>query len=891
MSENYKTRTEKRRLSQAKKTSKKKPKGLFKKLLLTLLVICIIGMVSGAATFAYFISTAPKIDEGALKDPLSTVVKDRNGDVVVELGKENREFVPFEEIPKVVEEAFLATEDVRFYKHHGVDVFRLGSAVVANFTQGFGSQGASTITQQLVKRSFLTPEKTLKRKVQELWLAFQIEQRFTKEEIFEMYVNKIYFSEGAYGVATAAKVYFGKDLQELELHEAALLAGLPQSPNNYNPFEHPDKAKKRRDIVLMLMNKHGFISKEDMKAAQAIPVQSTLVAEEKREKDTKPYDAFIDQVIDEVEQLGDYNIFTDGLEVHTTLDPEAQEYVYNLLNTEEMINYPDDEMQAGITVLDTKTGEILAIGGGRNQKVKRGFNYATDLKRQPGSTIKPILDYGPAIEYLKWSTYEQIIDEPYTYSDGTKINNYNKKHYGQISAREALGRSLNIPALKAFHAVGLEKSREFGLRLGMPLKEHMVEANAIGGGERISPLQLAGAYSAFGNNGIYIKPHAVTKIVLRDKNTEIKTKPEPEVAMKDYTAFMITDMLKSVLKEGYGTGRAANISQLPVAGKTGTTNYTEEYRQKHDIPKGATKDAWFAGYTTNFTIGIWTGYADEKNYLDSESDDIAKKLFKNLMSHLSEDVVTKDFKKPSSVVKVGIEKGTNPPKLASEFTPESEIVYEYFVKGTEPTQVSKKYDKLEAPKNVRATYDEKTNEILLEWDYPEMEDKKPIFEVKVSLDEGPEQVLSVTEDKALKLQNPVGGGIYKFSITASLDDQKSEPATTSIQIPDPMADNEEQIEEDESNGQGDEIDEGVGNGEGEDVDDGEDLPDDLNIPGTTPPGNENDGTGNTPRNGKTQGTEIHGGTGHEGNNINGNVSVQPNQNLHKNTTISSENNQ
>ncbi|WP_163100960.1 transglycosylase domain-containing protein [Peribacillus alkalitolerans] len=849
MSEQYKTREEKRKQAQGKKVKKKQQTGLIKKIFLSLIALAIVGMVIGVGTFAFFVSDAPKVNEAALKDPLSTKVLDRNNKVVFELGKENREYVPFDEIPKTVEEAFLATEDVRFYKHHGVDILRLGSAVIANVTQGFGSQGASTITQQLVKRSFLTPDKTLKRKAQELWLSFQIEQKYTKEEIFEMYVNKIYFGEGAYGVATASKMYFGKELKDLTLEEAALLAGLPQSPNNYSPFDNPERGKKRRDIVLMLMNKHGFISKEQMEKAQSTKIDTALVKEDKGEKDTAPYDAFIDQIIDEVEDIGkDLNIFTDGLEIHTTLDTNAQEYVYNMLNSDDIINYPSEDFQAGLTVLDTKTGEILAIGGGRNQKVKRGFNYATDLKRQPGSTIKPILDYGPAIEYLKWSTYEQIVDEPYTYSDGTKINNYNKKHLGQVSARDALAKSLNIPALKAMQAVGKDKARNFGVKLGLPLKEDMYESNAIGGGDLISPMQLAGAYSAFGNNGIYTKPHAVRKIVFKDKDTEITTKPKQEVVMKDYTAFMVTDMLKSVVK--YGSGRAANISGLPLAGKTGTTNYSSDEKEKWDIPSGAAKDAWFAGYTTNYTIAVWNGYSNQKEYLGNDSQQLAKKMFKNVMSHLSEDVETKDFKKPSSVKKVSVEKGSNPPKLPSKYTPDEMIVNEYFVKGTEPTKVSETFDKLDSPKDLKASYKEDTNEIMLEWKYPQKtggEDEsnltKPTFEVKVSLDEGPEKVLSLTEDMALMLLNPIGGGTYTFKVTAILGDQKSEPASTTITIPDPMTEAEDQVEEGQPDG------EGEGQGEDGDGTTGE-FPGTL--PGTTPPGNGN-GTGNGNGNGNGNG--------------------------------------
>ena len=482
-----------------------------------------------------------------LKDPVASTIYDKDKEVLAEVGKENRDYVNYEDIPKLVENAFLATEDSRFYQHHGVDFLRLGSAVVANITGGFGSQGGSTITQQVVKRSYLTPDKTVKRKVQEMWLAIQLERKYTKEEILEMYVNKIWFANNSNGILTASQTYYGKELKDLELHEVAMLVGLPQSPSRYDPYKYPERAKERRDVVLHLMNKHGYITEADMQAAQNKTVEEGLKPKDTSQVDTTPYDAFIDQVIEEVEDMGDYNIYTDGLEVYTTIDKDAQEYVFNMLNSDEVISYPNETLQAGITLMDTKTGEIRAIGGGRNTTVKRGWNYATDTKRSPGSTIKPIVDYGPAVEYLNWSTYQQITDEPYTYSDGTPIKNAGGTHRGVVTAREALGRSLNIPALKTLQAVGLDNSKQFANKLGISFTNNntIVESSSIGGGVEVSTLELAGAYSAFGNSGIYNKPHSVKKIVLRDK-TEIKNQVESQPVMKDSTAFIVTDMLKSV---------------------------------------------------------------------------------------------------------------------------------------------------------------------------------------------------------------------------------------------------------------------------------------------------------------------------------------------------------
>lgn len=684
-------------------------------------------------------------------------------------------------------DAIIATEDVRFYKHNGIDLIRLGGAVIANFTKGFGAEGASTITQQVVKNSFLTPEKTLSRKAQEAWLAFQLEQKYSKEQIFEMYVNKVWMNSGGHGIATAAKVFYGKELNQLTLAEAALLAGMPQSPANYDPFKNPDKAEKRRNIVLSLMNQHGYISEAEMEEAKAVEVTSTLVPDGDRPKGDIPFDAFIGQAIKEIEEkYPDLDPFSEGLKIYTTLDQDAQNYVEAMLNGNELIEFPDEKLQAGITLLDTRTGEIRALGGGRNRTVEFGFNYATDAKRQPGSTIKPILDYGPAIEYLKWGTFHALDDKPYTYSTGDPINNWDNKHMGVMTIRRALSLSRNIPALQAMQAVGLDKAKEFAISIGIPLKE-IYESYSIGGfgGEDkgVSSLEMAGAYSAFGNNGVYTQPYSVTHVELRD-GTKLNMKPESKLVMQDYTAFMISDMLKDVVTSG--TGTRARISGLPVAGKTGTTNYTDADKKKFNIPKNAVPDSWFVGYTTNYAAAVWTGYDNKfENFLVGNDQKIAQYLFKNLMEKVHENIETEDFKVPNSVERVRIEKGTIPAKLASEFTPDDAVITEYAVKGYAPTEVSEKYNRLPAPINLKANYDAERNEIVLNWDYSgESEDIQ--FEVYAAQDEGAEQLLTAIPEKELRLKAEFGGR-YSFRVIAVIKEQQSDPATTTIEIQDPFS--------------------------------------------------------------------------------------------------------
>ncbi len=787
MSDQYKTREERRKqLNDAGKQNKqqksqKKSLSMFKKILLSLVALGIVGMLAGVASFAYLVKDAPKLDPKLLKDPVSSKILDKDGNLIAEVGAANREYVAYKDIPKVVEDAFLATEDYRFYQHHGIDLVRLGGAVLANFQHGFGSEGASTITQQVVKNSFLSPQKTLRRKVEEAWLAYQLEQKYTKHQIFEMYVNKIYFSENSNGVATAAKAYYGKSLKELTLPQAAMLAGLPQSPNNYNPKKSPELAEKRRNIVLSLMYQHGFISKSEYENAIKVPVTDGLVNES--QIDEKPFDSFVDEVIDEVKKTSDYDIFTDGLTIYTTVDSNAQKQVYQILNTNNYIKYPDEQFQAGITLLDTKTGEIRAIGGGRNQQVQRGFNYAIDTRRQPGSTIKPILDYGPAIEYLNWGTYQMIDDKPVKYSSGVDFGNWDNRYMGKMTIRTALQLSRNSPAVQTLQQVGTDKAKTFANNLGIPLKE-VFESYAIGGlRDGVSPLEMAGAYSAFGNNGFYTKPYAIKKIKLRD-GTEINTTPETKLAMKDSTAFMITDMLKSVLVSP-GTGVSANVPGLNIAGKTGTTNYSDDelkkwgIRNSKDVP-----DAWFTGYTTNYTASIWTGYPDRKTPIkQGDNQKIAQLIFKNLMSYVSKGTNTPDFTMPKSVQKVRIEKGSMPPVLASDYTPDSEVQIEYAVKGHAPTNVSTKYSKLSAPINASARYDQAQNQITLTWNYNNTTGKNVQYDVSVSVDGGAAQKLTTTTETGLKISNPKAGGKYTFTITAISGGNTSDPATASVAVP------------------------------------------------------------------------------------------------------------
>ncbi|MDH2880100.1 transglycosylase domain-containing protein [Bacillus cytotoxicus] len=662
MSENYRSREERRQIQKNKQPAVKKRKGtekgkekasFFRKFLIGCLIFGIVALVGGVTTFFIMIKDAPKLEKSKLVNPLSAKIYDKDKKLIYEYGKEKRTNVTYDQIPKLVENAFLATEDARFYEHSGVDFKGIARAVLVSLKGDYGSQGGSTITQQVIKNYFLSMDKTPKRKAQEIYLAYKLEQQYSKHEILEMYLNKINLGNRSYGIATAAENYYGKELKELTLPEVAMLAGLPKAPNNYDPTkpQNVERATERRNVVLRLMNRHGYISKEQMEEAAKVPVTKGL--RPAKQIAEMPYPAFIDAVVKEVEQeLPDANIGSDGLSIYTTLDPKAQDFADKLLN-ENIIAYPNDQFQSAFTFMDTKTGEIRAIGSGRgeNKATFKGKNMAIELDRSVGSTMKPIFDYGPAIEYLKWPTYHQVDDSPYKYSTGQQVQNADRSYKGSMTMRDALKLSRNIPAIKTAKEVGLRKAQGFAESLGIPFNKAAVESTAIGSNEA-SPTELAGAYAAFGNGGKYIKPHFVKEVVYPDGKSK-SFEPKAKTVMEDYTAYMITDMLRSVVQSG--TGTAANVSSLDVAGKTGTTNYSAEDVAKYHLPSSAARDSWFAGYTPEYTMAVWTGYMQnsKENYISSKNTKIAQLIFKEMMSEFGSSKAK--FKKPSSVIQEGSE--------------------------------------------------------------------------------------------------------------------------------------------------------------------------------------------------------------------------------------------
>lgn len=646
------SRAEVRRGRQFSNTHKKGP---YRRILKWALILVGVLFLFGAGLFTYYASSAPRITRSALTSDNSTKFYDANGAVISRLGSQNRDYVKSKNIPKTLKEAIVSIEDRRFYKHHGVDPIRIAGAAISNLTgSSLGLQGGSTLTQQLVKLSVFSTaasDRTFKRKAQEAWLAIKVENRYSKSQILEFYINKVYMGNGVYGMQTAAEYYYNKSLDHLTLPEFALLAGMPQSPTLYNPYKYPQYASKRRNEVLDAMVKTKDITESQAQAAKSTSVKAHLSATHAKartsEKTSKYIDSYLKQAIEELEDKG-YKP-NSGLKVYTNLDMNAQKKLYQVSNNDPTIAYPNNRFQVGATVVNVNNGKVVAMQGGRKTKVAFGLNRAVQTGRSSGSTAKPIMDYGPAIQYLKYPTYQPVKDTPYVYPGTDKsVYDFDNKYQGTITMRKALVESRNIPAIRTLENVGVPKATTFLKNLGMSFSKPLEIQNGIG--LYISSEQLAASYAAFANGGTYYKPYLINKIV-QVNGVSHKYRQAGKRAMSPATAFMITNMLKGVMTDSAGSGTAAKVSGLYEAGKTGTTQYPDDYLNK--VPAMSTMDSWFSGYTKNYSLAIWTGYDHQfkaNSYVTSAQTSIAQQIYKNVMGYISEDKPDSDWAQPSDVV-------------------------------------------------------------------------------------------------------------------------------------------------------------------------------------------------------------------------------------------------
>ena len=634
--------------------------------LLTFFVICVI---AGGGLFAYYVSSVPKLTENKLQSTNSSRIYDGNGGLIADLGSEKRESASTDEIPIILVNAITSIEDKRFFTHRGIDVYRIMGAAINNLRHN-STQGGSTLDQQLIKLAYFstnTSDQTLKRKSQEIWLSLQMERQYTKQEILTFYVNKVYMGNGYYGMKTAAKSYFGKELGDLSVAQAALLAGIPQAPTQYDPYANPDAAKERRNTVLNEMYEDKNISKEEYEQAKATDVSDGLLPLTNKASYEPYLDNYIKQVIEQVSTEANADIYSAGLDVYTNLDPDIQKYIWNVYNSNDYIAYPDDKFQVASTIIDVTNGHVVAQLGSRHQdeNIALGTNQAVQTDRDWGSTMKPITDYAPAIEKRVYTnTGTTVYDTPYNFPDtSTPVYNWDRKYYGSISLTYAIQKSRNVPAVKALQATGLEYAQSFLKDLGIEYPE-MFYSNAISSSTTssdpkygASSEKMAAAYAAFANGGTYYKPSYIKSIKFEDGSTKSYDSKGVE-AMSPQTAYMMNSMLKQVLTGG--TATEAYVPGTINAGKTGTSSYSDDEYYQVQKESGVyadliVPDETFVGYNTKYAMAIWTGYENRKTPLYGSDLNIAKQIYGLTSRYLNQmyGAGSKDFDMPSGVYNNG----------------------------------------------------------------------------------------------------------------------------------------------------------------------------------------------------------------------------------------------
>ena len=679
---------------------------LGQKLLILFMLFLIFCLTIGIIFTLYIIINSPKFDTSNLYSKESSVLLDKSGNEFARLGTENRELVNYEELPQVLIDAIVATEDSRYFQHNGIDLARFSKAVAGQLVGHSNAGGGSTLTMQVVKNAYSDKARSgirgIIRKFTDIYMSvFKVEKTYTKEQILEFYVNMPYLGSGAYGVEQASQKYFNKSSSELSLVEAATIAGLFQAPDAYDPYSHPKTAESRRNLVLNLMYRHGYIGKEERDAARSIPLESTLVS---TGKTVNKYQGYIDTVVKEVINRTGNDPATTSMTIYTTLDPEKQDVIEGIYNGEGY-TWKNDKVQAAMTVIDVKDGSIAAIGAGRNKKSERSYNYATMIKRHPGSTAKPIFDYGPAFEYLNWSPGNTVVDDTYTYSGGGSIKNWDNSYKGVMTARTALASSRNIPALYTFQQLNQDQIKEFVTNLGItPQYEngYINESHSIGGFDGVNPLQMAAAYATFARGGTYIEPYSFTKIEYTNSGETYTVKPKKVKAMEESTAYMINMVLKyAVTSNNVATG---TVSGTDVASKTGTSTVDAAFKKAKGITGNIIGDSWQLTYSPDYCISLWYGYDEvtKEYYLsNSEGSSQRRAISKILGSKILKP--NSVWEKPTTVVTAEVEIGTDPLELASPATPENLRSTEMFKKGSAPTETSTTFSTLDNVTNLNYT--------------------------------------------------------------------------------------------------------------------------------------------------------------------------------------------
>ena len=706
------------KLDEAKpKTTKKKTKKNKKKrniIIVILTTIAIIILSLFLLFMLFIVITAPKFDEDELYNKEATIIYDSKGDELARIGSEKRELVSYDELPQVLIDAIVATEDSRFFQHNGFDVGRFTKAAMGQLSGNSSAGGASTLTMQVVKNTFTSKEsqgiKGIIRKFTDIYMSiFKVEKNYTKEEIMEFYVNAPWLGNGTYGIEQACKLYFGKSVRDLNLAEASLMAGMFQAPSTYNPYNNPDLAAKRRNTVLKLMVRHGYITQEEADAANAVSIESMLTT--KVAESANPYQGFIDTVIEDVQDKTGNDPYNTPMLIYSTMEKGPQDVINNLY-AGEYYTWKNDVVQAGVAVTSVKDGSIIAVGAGRNRIGERQFNYATQMKRHPGSCAKPFFAYGPYLEYNGGNTGSIFFDEPMTYSDGTALKDADGSYMGMMTMKTALYKSRNIPAVQAFQQVDKEKIANFVHKMNIDYGDKLYESAAIGGFDGMSPLSMSAAYATFGRGGYYIEPYAFSKIVYRQDDSTFEPEVKKVKAMSEETAYMMNNML--TYAGANNVGGKISVNGTDVAAKTGTSTIDDAVIKAKHLPESVSHDNWVDIYSPDYSISIWYGYKEITSQYYTTSIDGA-----NQRSRISAALGNRIFKEnskfsiPDGVVESQVELGTNPAQKPSNYTPSSLISTEYFNKENAPKETSSRFTQLNDPTDGNASVS--GNAITLSW--------------------------------------------------------------------------------------------------------------------------------------------------------------------------------
>ena len=648
-------------------------KSIFKKIFLVLLILMTI-LNTFISVYMIILWNNVKLDDlSKLYPTANTTIYDKNGNLLANLSNIYTDYAPYESIPEVLINAFISIEDSRFFSHHGLDYEAIARSIVANIKDQEFSQGASTITQQLIKNVYLSNEKTIERKINEAILSLKLEHILSKEDILSSYLSNVLFGGRIYGVKMASKYYFNKELTDITLKEASMLAGLVQMPNYYNPFTNYEAAQNRRNLVLKAMLNEGYIDEETYENTIKIELSSYLNKGQINEN-IGIYASYIDYV--SYEAITKYNIdfYSSDLKIEINVDSNIQKMIYQIMNNN-YNHFKDEYLKCGIVVLDPKTAEILAISGTREAGM-RNLNYATEVLHQPASTIKPILSYAPAIEYLNFQPQTQILDEPYRYQNGMLVNNWDNRYLGNISLRYALANSRNVPAIKLYNEVGSKLAWEFASSVGLENRDnYSYEAMAIGGFSKgFTVLEMANAYLTFPNMGKYKKASSINNI--KTNNTLFKNEDKFKQVLSEESSFLINDILHDVLKyTNY------DLKNTFLSSKTGQSNYDYNTRMKYNIPANATKDSWVIGYTPDLLVAVWCGYEDIKKglYLTPKTKDIPLDIVKMILNEFAPD--SKGYKIPNNLKRMNVEVING---LIYQANNNKNSVSDYFFKGYTP---------------------------------------------------------------------------------------------------------------------------------------------------------------------------------------------------------------